>query len=206
LLFIPESSIGLTPGVDHRSGVADRRRLLLLVSVGIFVATASLGSVEAFLGLFAQAEGIHRFALFFTISSAVLIAIRFGGGSLIDRLGRRRSVLLALTVLGASMFILASANSFAVLCISAVAWGAGFAFCSPTLSALMIDNVPPDELGRAFGIYTAAFEAGIVFGATVMGPVAATFGFRHAFVIIGCICVAGAVFFALMYKVLAGQL
>jgi MFS family permease len=205
LVFIPEPVAGVTPDTGPAREAADRRRLLLLVSVGIFAATASLGSVEAFLGLFAEAEGIHRFALFFTISSGVLIAIRFGGGSLIDRLGRRQSVLLALTVLGASMFILASANSFAVLCISGVAWGVGFAFCSPALSALLIDNVPPEELGRAFGVYTAAFEAGIVFGATVMGPVVTAFSFRHAFVIIGCVCVAGAVFFTSMYKALSAQ-
>jgi MFS family permease len=205
LVFIPEPRIAGEPTADLRPRTADRSRLLVLVSVGIFAATATLGCVEAFLGLFAEAENISHFALFFTISSGVLIAIRFGGGSLIDRLGRRFSVMLALLVLGASMFILALANGFAVLCISAVAWGVGFAFCSPALSALLIDNVPPNELGRVFGVYTAAFEAGIVFGATAMGPVITAFGFRYAFVIIGCVCAAAAVLFVSTYDALTAK-
>lgn len=203
LLFIPEPSIARAPETGPRPKAADRRRLLVLVSVAIFAATATLGSIEAFLGLFAEAKNIGHFALFFTISSAVLIAIRFAGGSLIDRLGRRLSVLIALFVLGGSMFILASANGFAVLCASAVAWGVGFAFCSPSLSALLMDDVPSRELGRVFGVYTAAFEAGIIFGATMMGPVVTAFGFRQAFVIIGCICAAAAIFFASTYGALA---
>jgi MFS family permease len=200
LVFVTEPRIAGTPEPGPKPGAADRRRLLVLVSVAIFAATATLGIVEAFLGLFAEAEDISHFALFFTISSGVLIAIRFGGGSLIDRLGRRWSVLLTLLVLGASMLILASANGFAALCASAVAWGVGFAFCSPALSALLIDDAQPEELGRVFGVYTAAFEAGIVFGATVMGPVITAFGYRPAFVVIGCVCAAAAVFFASAFK------
>ena len=58
------------------------------------------------------------------------------------------------------------------------------------------------ELGSAFGIYTAAFEGGIVFGAMVMGPVVSALGFREAFAIIGCVCLAGAVFFIAAYRAL----
>jgi MFS family permease len=205
LLFLPEPRIAGEPGVALRPRTTDRRRLLVLVSVAIFAATTTLGCVEAFLGLFAEAKNIGHFALFFTISSGVLIAIRFGGGSLIDGLGRRLSVMIALILLSASMFILALTNGFAVLCVSAVVWGVGFSFCSPALSALLIDDVPPYELGRVFGVYTAAFEAGIVFGATAMGPVITAFGFRHAFVIIGCICAAAAVFFVSSYDALTAK-
>jgi MFS family permease len=202
LVFIPEPRTAAEPSTDLQHRTADRRRLLVLVSVAICAATATLGCVEAFLGLFAEAESISHFALFFTISSGVLIVIRFAGGSLIDRLGRRNSVLLALVLLAVSMFVLALANGFAVLCISAVAWGVGFAFCSPSLSALLIDEVPPGQLGRVFGFYTAAFEAGIVFGATAMGPVITAFGFRYAYLIIGCVCAAAAVFFVSTYNAL----
>ncbi len=208
LVFIPFVSERWIPRVTEqasRAGTAARRRLIVLVSVAIFAGTATLGCIEAFLGLFAESAKIGHFALFFTVSGGVLIVLRLACGSLIDRLGRRMSVVLALFALGASMLVLAAAKSFAVLCIAAVVWGAGFAFCSPALSAMLMDRVPSDELGQAFGIYTAAFEAGIVFGAMVMGLVVTALGFRQAFVIIGCLCAAAALFFAAMYRALAGE-
>jgi len=100
---------------------------------------------------------------------------------------------------------LAAANGFPLLCVSAVVWGAGFAFASPAFSAMLMDRVPREELGRAFGIYTTAFEGGIVFGAMAMGPVVSTLGFRMAFVVIGGVCLAGAAVFVSAYNALAPQ-
>jgi MFS family permease len=179
------------------------RRLLVLVCVGVFASTTTLGTVEAFLGLFAQAEGIAHFALFFTISGGLLILIRLAFGGLIDTLGRKLTGFLALAALGASMVILAVANGFAMVCVSAIVWGAGFSFASPAFSAMLMDCVPHEELGRAFGIFTAAFEGGIVFGAMLMGPVVTALGYRTAFVIIGCVCLAGALFFLTAYRALS---
>ena len=191
--------------VPTRRGVKDIRGLIVLISVAVFTGTATLGSVEAFLALFAKAKGIGRFALFFTISAGLLIALRLLAGSLPDRLGRRLTGTGALVMLSASMVTLAFARTFTGLCFAAVIWGAGFAFLSPSLSALLIDHAPADELGSAFGIYTAAFEGGIAFGAIAMGPVVSWLGFRWAFLLIGCVSLIGAVFFASLFPLLAGK-
>ncbi|MBU4489679.1 MAG: MFS transporter [Actinobacteria bacterium] len=188
-----------------RRGVKDIRGLIVLVSAAVFAGTATLGAVEAFLALFAKAEGIGRFALFFTVSAGLLIGLRLLAGSLPDRLGRRLAGAAALVTLSVSMVVLAVADSFTGLSTAAVIWGAGFAFLSPSLSALLIDHAPPDELGSAFGIYTAAFEGGIAFGAIAMGPVVSWLGFRYAYLLIGCVSLIGAVFFASSYPFLAGK-
>jgi MFS family permease len=201
-LLVREKWMPRVAGPNLRARFADLRRLLLLVSVAIFACTATLGVIEAFLGLFAESAKISHFALFFTISGAVLVVVRLAAGKLVDTVGRRLTGFLALIAMAASMFVLAAANGFVLLCVSAVVWGFGFAFCSPALSAMLMDRVPTEELGSAFGIYTAAFEGGIVFGAMVMGPVVSALGFREAFAIIGCICLAGAVFFLAAYRAL----
>ncbi|MBU4175693.1 MAG: MFS transporter [Actinobacteria bacterium] len=188
-----------------RRGVKDIRGLIVLVSIAVFAGTATLGSLEAFLALFAEAEGIGRFALFFTISAGFLLTLRLLAGSLPDRLGRRLTGTGALVTLAVSMVVLAFVKNFAGLCVAAVLWGAGFAFLSPSLSALLIDHAPADELGSAFGIYTAAFEGGIAFGAIAMGPVVSWLGFRYAFLFIGCVSLIGAVFFASLFPRLAGK-
>lgn len=199
-LFVKERWLPRVSGPGFRARIADIRKLIILVSVAIFAGTATLGTIEAFLGLFAESEKISNFALFFTISGAVLILMRLTSGRLIDTAGRRLTGFLALIALAAAMFILSVTESLPVLCLSAVVWGVGFAFCSPALSAMLMDRVPSDELGSAFGVYTAAFEGGIVFGAMVMGPVVTTLSFRHAFAFIGCVCLGGALFFIAFYK------
>ncbi|MCG2794947.1 MAG: MFS transporter, partial [Actinomycetia bacterium] len=95
-----------------RRGVKDIRGLIVLVSAAVFAGTATLGAVEAFLALFAKAEGIGRFALFFTISAGLLIGLRLLAGSLPDRLGRRLAGAAALVTLSVSMVVLAVADSF----------------------------------------------------------------------------------------------
>jgi MFS family permease len=122
---------------------------------------------------------------------------------MIDTIGRKLTGFLALVALGASMLVLAMANGFALVCVSAIVWGAGFSFASPAFSAMLVDCVPHEELGRAFGIFTAAFEGGIVFGAMLMGPVVTAFGYRAAFVMTGCVCLAGALFFLTAYRALS---
>jgi MFS family permease len=202
-LFVKEHWLPRVARPGLKARIADIRRLIVLVSVAIFAGTATLGTVEAFIGLFAESEDISHFALFFTISGAVLILMRLTSGKLIDTVGRRLTGFLALILLAAAMFILAVTGSFPVLCLSAIVWGVGFAFCSPSLSAMLMDRVPSEELGSAFGVYTTAFEGGIVFGAMAMGPVVASFGFRHAFALIGCVCLGGAIFFITFFRKLS---
>ena len=204
VLRISESKVPQIEGVPMHSHVRHNRRLIVFVSIAVFAGTATLGAVEAFLPLLAKAEGIGQFALFFTIYAFLLIWIRVLGGSIPDRLGRRWTVTLGLLALSGSMVVLSVTGSFPVLCVAAALFGLGFAFHSPALSALIMDHVPKEELGGAFGIYTAAFEGGVTFGAVAMGPIISSLGYGSAFLIIGCVSLAGAVFVATAFKTMAG--
>ena len=203
-LFILGVSESKVEGVAKPTRVKHNRRLIVYVSVAVFAGTATLGAVEAFLPLLANAKGIEQFALFFTIYAGLMICMRFLGGSIPDRLGRRWTVALGLLALGFSMLVLSVTGSFAILSVAAILFGLGFAFHSPALSALIMDHVPREELGGAFGIYTAAFEAGITFGAIAMGPIISRLGYGGAYLVIGCISLAGAVFVAIAYNAMAG--
>lgn len=204
ILKVSESKVEQIEGVVRPTHVRHNRRLLVFVSTAVFAGTAAFGAVEAFLPLLAKANGIGQFALFFTIYAGLLVCIRLPGGSIPDRLGRRWTVTFGLLALGCSMLVLSVTDGFAILCMAAVLFGLGFTFHSPALSALVMDHVPKEELGGAFGIYTAAFEAGITFGAVAMGPIISWLGYGSAYMIIGCISFAGAVFVATAYNAMAG--
>lgn len=205
ILRVSESRVAVIEAVKTPGRIGSARRVLLLACVGGFTGTLTLGSVEAFIGLFAESRGIAHFALFFTVSAAVLVLLRFAAGSVPDLLGRRKTLSLSLATLGISALVLAVANSFGVMCLAAAIYGVGFAYMSPSISAMLIDRIPPEELGSAFGVYTAAFEGGIAFGSILMGPVTTSLGFTVSFVVVGAITLAGALFVALAYGVLVAR-
>lgn len=204
MLLVPESRVLTVDSSSFWHGAKKTRRLLVLIAFAIFPAGATLGSLEAFLALFAEAEGIPRFALFFTISAGLIIVLRLSCGWALDRFGRRISASLALSVLCVSMFLVATVESFGGLCLAAAFYGAGFAFVFPSLSALLVDRSPPESLGLAFGITTAAFEGGMVFGSIAMGPIVSSMSYGAGYSIIGLVCLASAIFYFFSYGPLAG--
>lgn len=202
IVRVPESRVSVIEAVGPPRRMGSSRGVLTLACIGGFTGTLVLGSIEAFIGLFAESRGISQFAYFFTISAAVLVLLRFTAGSVPDRLGRRTTLSLSLATLGGSALVLAWTESFGHLCLAAAVFGAGFAFMSPSISAMLVDRVPPREMGSAFGIYTAAFEGGIAFGSILMGPVTTAFGFTVSYLVIGTLTFAGSLFVALAFRAL----
>lgn len=190
--------------VSGSPSLGSKKRLLVLVSVAIFAGTIPIGAFETFLPLFAEARDISDFAFFFTIFAGVLILLRLFAGSLPDRVGRRVTVLASLLTVSASMVTLSFTEGFGLLSVSAVVFGAGFAFLSPALSAILVDRVQGESLGGAFGFYTMAFEGGIAFGAVLLGPVITLLDYSWAFRVVGMLALAGAVFFTAAYGPMTG--
>lgn len=173
---------------------------LVLICVAALAGTVTLGTIQAFLPLFAQTVNISNFALFFTIQTGIVILVRVGGANLPDRLGEKFTIVGSMLAMGMAMFILARTDNLIELSITALVFGVGFAFHPPALSALLVEIYPQKFLGRAFGIYTMAFEAGFVVGSMAIGPVATALGFRYTFLIVGLICIAGTIVFGAGYQ------
>lgn len=180
-------------------------RLIVLVCLAAFGGTIALGAAETFIPIFAKVNHIGHYALFFTFSEATLIAFRLVGGTVPDIIGRREAITASVATLGASLILLAFATNLPMLCLAACVYGAGFAYHTPAISALLADNVPASELGGAFGIFLAAFEGGIALGAIITGPISTALGFRTTFVAIGVFSIACAVVVGIAYKAMVGQ-
>lgn len=201
--FLREERAHPCPGDKGRArqeGVTSLGGLLVFISFAIFASTLSLGTLQAFLGLFAEEEALPNFAFFFTITGATVIILRFLFGGMIDTIGRKLFGALSLLLLGVALVVLSLTHSFTVLCISALIWGTGFAFAPPTFSAMLMDKAPHGSLGKAFGAYTAAFESGSVFGSMVMGPLVLLLGYRWSFFFVGSLCLAAALLFTVLFE------
>jgi MFS family permease len=176
------------------------RRLLVLVCFAAFGGTIVLGAAETFVPVFAKVAHIPSYALFFTVSEAAIIGFRLAGGTVPDIIGRRTAITASVATLGVSLIMLGFATSLWMLCVAAFVYGAGFAYHTPALTALLGDHVPASELGGAFGMFLAAFEGGIAIGAIVTGPLSTAFGFRATFISIGAFALVCAAVVGFSYR------
>jgi MFS family permease len=104
------------------------------------------------------------------------IAAAFIGGHLADRIGRRNTVLLSMTLTAVSMVLLSQAETLpAIAALTALASLTGEMYV-PACTALLTDLTPPAQRLTVFSAYRMAFNAGWAFG-----PAAAAFIAAHSF-------------------------
>lgn len=145
----------------------------------------SLGAlVLPFLGLYlVQQRG-------FDISVAGLVVAGYGAGSFVaaplggwlaDRLGRRRTLMLALFSASAAMLTLSTMHSLWGLAVTVAVLGLCTDLGRPSTTALLADVVPPADRVRAYGVLYLAFNLGLAI-ATALGGLLARTSFFWLFV------------------------
>ena len=151
--------------------------------------------VFVFLPPFARQVGLPRIGPFYLVYTITAIAVRFLGGGLADRFGRRQVILPSLVGLAAGVLLFSILHSTWLLLIIAVVNGTAHGFVFPATSALAFDRAPSGARGRALAAYNLAALTGGAFGAIGFGWLAELLGYRPGFVIAGLILTVGAVAF-----------
>lgn len=108
---------------------------------------------------------IENKGLFFGFYTISTLLIRLFTASLSDIIGRRKTLLIAMSVLGISMAMVATANSKFVFLSAALLYGIASGISSPTLMAWMADLSNPRRRGVGSGTLFIALECGFMFGA-----------------------------------------
>lgn len=101
-------------------------------------------------------------------------------GSLGDRFGRRRVLLVSLLCFGLDYLLMAVAPTLAWLFAGRAVAGIAGAVYGPA-NAIIADVTPPEKRGAAFGLLGAAFGGGFILG-PALGGLLATMGPRAPFV------------------------
>ncbi len=110
-----------------------------------------------------------EWGLIYTIGSVALILVGYPAGKIVDRIGRRRSMLLA--YLFSTPFLLAftAARGFNQMMMVNIAFVVSTAFFFPALNALRADIIPRDRRGRILGLMGTLRSLAMVPAATVFG-------------------------------------
>ena len=128
------------------------------------------------------AHGLH----FSASSTSVLLSVYFAtyalllipGGELVDRFGARRVALVGLALFAVGAAAGALAGSFVELSVARVVQGAGAGLVSPAALAGAVSGFPPEQRGRALGIWGASAGMSNLLGPLLGGLLTAALGWR----------------------------
>lgn len=140
--------------------------------------------------------GMSESALQWVVSA---YALAFGGlllvgGRLSDVVGRRRMILLGLTLFAAGSLLAALAPGAAVLLIGRVLQGAGGALVSPAvLATIAVSFEEGPARFRALAIWSSAGAVGLALGAALGGVLMAVFAWRAIFFLLVPLALIGLV-------------
>ncbi len=126
----------------------------------------------------------------------VFASLQITAGGLGDRFGRKRWFMIGLTVFTGASILGALSQNMATLIFARTVQGLGASFIMPLSLSIIAAAFPPEERGRALGIWGAISVSGLAFGPIVGGALVDYANWHWAFGInvpigIGALVVTG---------------
>lgn len=110
-------------------------------------------------------------------------------GKVGDVIGRKRTLLLGITVFTLGNILSALANSLLFMMVSRFVVGVGTAAMAPVIMAYIITEFPQDQVAKGFSLYMLISSASVIFGPTLGGLMISHYGWRAMLWSCTAICV-----------------
>lgn len=104
---------------------------------------------------------------------------------LADRFNRRNIIAISCAIWSLMTVLSGLVTSFWQLVAARIGVGVGEAGGTPPAHSMLADIYPMQERGRAMGIYAMGIPIGVLFGFLIGGNVAAQYGWRASFLVVG---------------------
>ena len=159
----------------------------LMAALDAMVVATALSAIRA--DLDASIEALEWTVNAYNLSFAVLLLT---GAALGDRFGRRRMFVAGLALFVAASVACALSGSAAWLIAARAVQGAGAALVMPLAMALLSAAFPPEERGKALGIFSGVTGLALIIGPVLGGAIAEGVSWQWIFwlnVPIGCLVI-----------------
>lgn len=149
---------------------------------------------SSFVAPYAQNKGL-LVSTYFAAYSAAAILTRISGGRLADRLGEVRIIPFGLVGTATGFISLTQIDTSTGLFAAGFITGMGHGILFPCLVALAIRPTPPQNRGKANGVFTGGVDSGIFCGSLFLGLIGEYLGYSKLFFVASGSFLIGLVFF-----------
>lgn len=179
----PEDRLSRMARPDLRFGVALRDRLVVALALLMGLTSLSFGATLSFLGLRLDELGVGPLliGLAFSIESLASGMSQPLFGHLVDRMDRRRLVVIGLGISGGALIVLGLPLTYGTALGLLFVLGVGQALTQVTASAMQVVAGRRVGMGTVIGIGSSGNGVGIVVGAVVGGLFADAFSLAAPF-------------------------
>ncbi len=102
--------------------------------------------------------------------------------SLPDRLGPRRTMVIAVALGGSGQALIAVAPTWWAVSVGCILFGFCWTLLFPALAMLVVDAVEPSQRGAGLAAYSSFFDLGFGVGAPLLGLIASQLGYGALYV------------------------
>lgn len=173
----PTNRTDLTP--------AHRRAVLGVMCLALMMVVAAVASLNVALPDLARGTGATQSQLQWIVDAYALVfaGLLLPAGALGDRYGRKGILLCGLVVFGAASAVAIFVNDPGTLIGLRAVIGVGAALVMPTTLSIITNIFPPEERGKAVGIWAGVAGAGAIIGLLLSGTILEWFSWPAVFAI-----------------------
>lgn len=181
-------TINQTTKIDSANQLFSKKRrngVLAVVCISLLMVVAAVASLNVALPNLARSTGATQSQLQWIVDAYGLVfaGLLLPAGSLGDRLGRKGILLFGLLVFGGASIAAMYAKSPSALIALRAVIGVGAAFVMPTTLSIITNIFPPEERGRAVGIWAGVAGGGAMLGLLASGTLLRWYSWKSVFAI-----------------------
>ena len=133
-----------------------------------------------------------------SLAGIATLLISFPNGVVVDRFGRKTSLLPGLLVLGISAYLLAQSSDYGSIVLMILVYGVGEGMSMGSSEAYAMDLAPERTRGAFLGVWELFRNVGRVVASILLGLIAERFGMPPAFILVGGFLALSAVLVAVL--------
>jgi EmrB/QacA subfamily drug resistance transporter len=162
---------------------AHRRAVLGVMCLALMMVVAAVASLNVALPDLARGTGASQSQLQWVVDAYALVfaGLLLPAGALGDRFGRKGILLIGLAVFGSASFAAMLMNDPSTLIGLRAVIGVGAALVMPTTLSIITNVFPPEERGRAVGVWAGIAGAGAIVGLLLSGTLLEWFSWPSVF-------------------------
>lgn len=184
--------------IEYRPAIL--RRVVVVPSITLFLATFTMGGTLAFLPILLEERRPEDFGWFFVVNAVVALVSRVLAGRIARTSRDRQLIVGGLLIHAAGLAVLPAIHGFGSMVFAAALSALGFAAFWPGLYGLVVNATGDRARGMVLSVFLGAFDLGMAVGGLGSGSIVERIGIPAMLTALALVPVIAVTFFTLSLR------